>query len=184
MKRIDALRTAAENAGDRLIVCNLGDPARELYAAKDRDENFYMLGSMGLASSIGLGLALALEDRGVIALDGDGAVMMNLGTLATLAAWHPDNFLLIIVDNCCYGSTGGQPSPTSCGADLVAIARAAGNGVVGYVTTLEDLAERVRSMHSGVIVARVEPGGADSPLIDLPAKEIMHRFMRAARPSP
>jgi len=68
MKRIDALRTVSEVAGDRLIVCNLGDPARELFQAADRAENFYMLGSMGLASSIGLGLALALKDRRVIAL--------------------------------------------------------------------------------------------------------------------
>jgi len=183
MKRIEALKAVADAAGDRLIICNLGDPARELYAAADRDENFYMLGSMGQASSIGLGLALALKERGVISLDGDGSILMNLGSLCTIAARAPSNYLLVIADNGTYGSTGGQASPTSGRADLVALAKAAGNRDVRSVSTLEELDSDVRSMRSGVLVAKVEAGSADSPLVEMPAKEILKRFMKAARPS-
>jgi sulfopyruvate decarboxylase subunit beta len=138
---------------------------------------------MGLASSIGLGIALALNGRMVIALDGDGSVLMNLGSLCTIAARAPENYLLVIIDNGVYGSTGGQPSPTSGRTNLVALAKAAGNRNVRSVSTLEELASAIKKMRSGILVARVEPGGADSPLIDLPAKDIMRRFVRAARPS-
>ena len=96
-----------------LYVCNIGFPSRELYAAADRPKKIYMLGSMGLASSIGLGLALVRPERKVIVLDGDGSVLMNLGALATIAHNALENYLLIILDNCCYGSTGSQPTCTS-----------------------------------------------------------------------
>ena len=94
MKRMEAIALAAETAQAQgaLLISNIGFPSRELHAAKDRPENFYMLGSMGLASSIGLGLALGLVQglpaRRVIVLDGDGSVLMNLGTLATIAHIH------------------------------------------------------------------------------------------------
>jgi len=91
MKRIEAIALAAEAAQDQdaLLVCNIGFPSRELFSIKDRPENFYMLGSMGQASSIGLGLALAGSKRRVMVLDGDGSVLMNLGTLATIAHHAP-----------------------------------------------------------------------------------------------
>ena len=128
MKRIEAIALAAEaaQAQGALLISNIGFPSRELYAAKDRPENFYMLGSMGLASSIGLGLALGRPERRVIVLDGDGSVLMNLGTLATIAHYAPENYLLVILDNCCYGSTGSQPTCTHLGTDLAALALAAG----------------------------------------------------------
>jgi sulfopyruvate decarboxylase subunit beta len=184
MRRVEALGVIAENAEDRLIVCNLGDPARELYAVADREENFYMLGSMGLASSIGLGLAIARRERGVIAIDGDGSVMMNLGSLATIAAQAPDDFLLVIVDNGVYGSTGGQPSPTSGKADLAGMAKAAGVGRVDVVSTMEELMRTIRPMRSGVLIVRVDPSSAAAPLIDIQPRDILRRFMSAARPSP
>ncbi len=94
MHRIDALRIIVHFSGDGLIVCNIGDPSRELYSVRDASNQFYMLGSMGMASSIGLGIALARPDKHVLAIDGDGAVLMNLGTLATIADQRPDNYLL------------------------------------------------------------------------------------------
>ena len=181
MKRIEAISEAAAAAEDALIVCNIGFPSRELYAAADRPENFYMLGSMGLASSIGLGLALAKPERKVIVLDGDGSVLMNLGALATIAHNAPDNYLLVILDNCCYGSTGSQPTCTSQRTDLALVARAAGVQQVRTVTTPEGLIDAL-SGH-GVVVARVDPGNADVPLIDITPKHILERFMRSFLPS-
>ena len=101
-----------------------------------------MLGSMGLASSIGLGLALARPERKVMVLDGDGSVLMNLGTLATIAHHAPENYLLVILDNCCYGSTGSQPTCTHLGTDLFALAKAAG---VKKVRAVERTREFARS---------------------------------------
>lgn len=182
MKRIDAISAIAEEAaGDALIVCNIGFPSRELYAVQDRPENFYMLGSMGLASSIGLGLAMAQPDKKVIALDGDGAVLMNLGTLATIANFAPKNYLLVILDNCCYGSTGSQPTCTHLGTDLAGMAKAAGMRGVRTVTTIDDLIDAVSG--KGVIVAKVDPGNADVPIIDLSPEQILKRFKRSFLPA-
>jgi sulfopyruvate decarboxylase subunit beta len=177
MKRIEAIAAIAENAGDALIVCNIGFPSRELYAVRDRPENFYMLGSMGLASSIGLGLALAQPNRRVIVLDGDGAVLMNLGTLATIANFAPKNYLLIILDNCCYGSTGSQPTCTHLGTDLAEMAKAAGVIGVGKVADLDDL--RTALEDNGVVVVKVDPGNAEVPIIDISPAQMLARFKTA-----
>ncbi len=177
MKRIEAIAAVAENAGDALIVCNIGFPSRELYFVRDRPENFYMLGSMGLASSIGLGLSLARPDRRVIVLEGDGSVLMNLGTLATIANHAPKNYQLVILDNCCYGSTGSQPTCTHLRTDLVNMARAAGADSVTSATNIDDLCTALRV--SSVVVAKVEPGNAEVPIIDLLPEQILARFMAA-----
>ena len=177
MRRIEAIELIARNAGDALLVCNLGYPARELYAVGDRPENFYMLGSMGLASSIGLGLAIAARDRRIIALDGDGSVLMNLGSLSTLACRAPDNYLLIILDNGVYGSTGSQPTPVCSRTDLARMASGAGVEDVRAVDDLPGLEAALGDMRGGVLVARVEPGNAEVPLIDLTPGEIRERFM-------
>lgn len=173
MKRIEAIAAVASCAEDAAIICNIGFPSRELYAARDRPENFYMLGSMGMASSIGLGLALA-QRRRVIVLDGDGSVLMNLGTLATIANFAPDNYLLVILDNCCYGSTGSQPTCTSERSDLAAMAKAAGADNVKEVRTPEELKRAISG--KGIIVAKVDPENADTPIIDLSPEEIIRRF--------
>jgi sulfopyruvate decarboxylase subunit beta len=177
MLRIEAIALAAEAAAaqDALLVCNIGYPSRELFSVRDRPENFYMLGSMGLASSIGLGLALARPERKVMVLDGDGSVLMNLGTLATIAHHAPQNYLLVILDNCCYGSTGSQPTCTSCGTDLAAMAKAAGAENVRSVSERKEIINALGG--SGVIVVGVEKGNADVPIIDLQPDQIIERFM-------
>ncbi len=179
MKRSEAIAAVAENASNALIICNIGFPSRELYAVKDRPENFYMLGSMGLASSIGLGLAMVRPDRKVIAIDGDGAVLMNLGTLATVANFAPKNYLLVILDNCCYGSTGSQPTCTHLGTDLTDMAKAAGAKCVRAVADLDSLRQALRCGGSKVIVVKVEPGNAEVPIIDISPEEILQRFRRS-----
>jgi thiamine pyrophosphate-dependent acetolactate synthase large subunit-like protein len=118
MTRLEATRVVVELAGDAAIVASLGHPAYDLFAAGDRPQNFYTWGSMGLASSIGLGLALARPELRVIVLDGDGSLLMNLGSLATIGLFRPANLIVIVMDNEEYATTGGQPTPTAHGADL------------------------------------------------------------------
>ena len=184
MHRIDALKIIVRIRGGDLIVCNIGDPSRELYSVRDAANQFYMLGSMGMASSIGLGVALARPDKGVVAIDGDGAVLMNLGSLATIADQKPDNYLLVIVDNGVYGSTGGQPTFTSKLADLASIARGAGVREVRVARTEVELESSLGSMVSGVLVVKVDTVGADGPIIDIPPRQIVHRFIaECQRPS-
>ena len=181
MKRIEAIAMAAQAAAaqNALLVGNIGYPSRELFAVHDRPENFYMLGSMGLASSIGLGLALAQPEKKMIVLDGDGSVLMNLGTLATVAHHAPENYLLVILDNCCYGSTGSQPTCTHLGTDLASLAKAAGIKNVRKVEQPADLAEAL--LRKGAIVVNVEAGNASVPIISLSPEEIAGRFSRCAR---
>jgi len=182
VKRIEAIALAAEvaEACGALLVCNIGFPSRELFSVRDRPENFYMLGSMGLASSIGLGLALARPERKVMVLDGDGSVLMNLGTLATIAHHAPENYLLVILDNCCYGSTGSQPTCTHLGTDLFALAKAAGVRDVKEIDQVEDLPEALLSQ--GVVIVKVEAGNANVPIISFSPQEIIERFMKCAQP--
>ena len=109
MIRSEILREIAPILRDQLVVCNIGLPSQELHMIDDQPTNFYMLGTMGLSSSIGLGLALA-QAKTVISIDGDGSVLTNLGTLPTIANNVADNYILLIIDNGSYGSTGDQPT--------------------------------------------------------------------------
>jgi len=124
MNRLEATRLVVRAAGDAPIVASLGHPAYDLFAAGDRPQNFYTWGSMGVASSIGLGLALAKPASRVFVVDGDGALLMNLGSLATIGLLQPPNLVVVVMDNGEYATTGGQPTPTLRGADLELAARA------------------------------------------------------------
>ena len=139
MTRLEATRIIVELAGDAPIVASLGHPAYDLFAAGDRPQNFYTWGSMGLASSIGLGLALARPDARVFVLDGDGALLMNLGSLATIGLLRPANLIVVVMDNEEYATTGGQPTPTAHGADLAAAAKAMGIAASVTVRNEEEL---------------------------------------------
>src|SRR5881396_3438830 len=135
MTRLDATRMVVMLAGDAPIVASLGHPAYDLFAAGDRPQNFYTWGSMGLASSIGLGLALARPDLRVFVVDGDGSLLMNLGSLATIGWTQPANLVLVVWDNEQHGTTGGQATATARGADLEAAARALGIRATACVRT-------------------------------------------------
>ncbi len=184
MRRIEALKAVVEERPSALLICNLGSPSKELFHVQDRSSNFYMLGSMGMASSIGLGLAMASKDREVISIDGDGAVLMNLGNLATIGCEAPQNFLLIIIDNGVYGSTGCQPTAASSRAKLADLAKAAGVRSVREVEEEGDLRVLLKEMKNGVLVVKTDSSNADVPNIPLKAKEIIDRFMAAASPPP
>lgn len=178
MRRSDVLAQVAQCGG--LVVANIGFPSRELYALRDRPEHFYMLGSMGMASSIGLGLALT-QPRPVFVVDGDGSLLMNLGSLATIAHQAPNHLHLIVVDNGVYGSTGDQPTYAGQRTDLAAMARAAGVRRVVCVDTPAQLCAELE--RAQVIVARVEPGQVEAPVIPLAPRQIADRFMRVAVPA-
>src|SRR5207302_10928647 len=111
---------------DEAVIGGIGNTNFDLYAAGHRPQNFYMLGSMGLACPIALGVALAQPERGVIALEGDGSILMALGCLATIGMVKPRNLTIIIMDNGIYQITGKQPTATSRATDIVAVARGAG----------------------------------------------------------
>ncbi len=177
MKRIDILNEVSKCDG--LIVCNIGYPSRELYSLNDRPENFYMLGSMGLASSIGLGLAMNCGEK-VYVIDGDGSILMNMGTLSTIANNKADNLCLVIVDNGSYGSTGGQKTYTSGKTDLEIIARGAGNSEVVRVKNKDELLAALNKCmeKNFIIIAEAEPGNESVPIIDLEPVEIKNRFMK------
>lgn len=111
---------------DEAVIGGIGNANFDLYAAGHRPQNFYMLGSMGLACPIALGVALAQPERGVIALEGDGSILMALGCLATIANQKPRNLTIVIWDNGIYQITGKQAAATSGATDIVAVARGAG----------------------------------------------------------
>jgi thiamine pyrophosphate-dependent acetolactate synthase large subunit-like protein len=138
MRRSDAIAAVLSKMSDEIVVAANGWISREACAASDRAENFYMIGSMGLAAPIGLGLALTKPERRVIIFDGDGNLLMTLGTLAMIGDLRPPNFLHIVFDNEVYGSTGAQRSATV-NVALDALALAAGYANVRRVDHERDL---------------------------------------------
>ena len=119
-------RLVARLHREEAVVGGIGNTNFDLWMAGQRPQNFYMLGSMGLACPIALGVALAQPGRGVVALEGDGSLLMQMGCLATIGALQPRNLLIVVMDNASYQITGGQPTATASSADLVGVARACG----------------------------------------------------------
>ena len=175
MARREAIEDIMKYIDDELIICNIGFPSRELYDIKDREENFYMIGSMGLASSIGLGLALARPDRDVVVIDGDGSLLMNMGSLATVFANNPRNLTWIVIDNGAYGSTGNQDTYAQV-VDLVDVAKGVGFKN-SYNFSDVNIKEFIRSDDASFIVYTTDAGNSKTPIIDLTPVEIKNRFM-------
>ncbi len=126
MNRFELTKRLTAKLTDEAVIGGIGNTNFDLWAAGKRPQNFYMLGSMGLACPIALGVAIAQPQRRAIALEGDGSLLMQLGCLTTIAMLKPKNLIIVVMDNRCYQITGGQPTTTAAGADLVAIARGAG----------------------------------------------------------
>jgi len=179
MKRIDAMRALLRTLPDQLAVCYAGAASEELFASGDDERYLYVLGSMGLASSVGLGIAIASR-KPVVAMEGDASVIMNLGTLVTIAERAPADYVLAIVDNAQNASTGGQPTPTARGLDLAAVARAAGCKRVITCRSEDDIAAAMKAPAGGptILHLRVEPGDGPRRIVDLPATEIRDRTRR------
>lgn len=183
MKRAKCIEAIYTELQDKLVVTIMGACAQELYDLGHCENFFYLQHAMGLASSIGLGLALNLPQEKVVVLDGDGSVLMNLGTLTTLARYRPANMTHIVFDNGSLLSTGGFASHTTSGiTDLAAIARGAGIPNVDLVNTPMDfvgaVADAFERDELSVIVAKVEPVGPDHFGMDLKLPENAFRFER------
>jgi sulfopyruvate decarboxylase subunit beta len=164
-----------------LIVCN-GFPSREVFRLADRPANFYMIGSMGVAAAIGLGVALSRPNKTVVVFDGDGNVLMGMGTLATVGALKPKNFIHVVFDNEVYGSTGNQPTVSRVVA-LDQVAKAAGYHHVERVREREDLVYEFKDMlrkdGPSFLLVKVTEQVEDVDRVPLEPNEITQRFMKA-----
>jgi sulfopyruvate decarboxylase subunit beta len=181
MKRYDCLKAIAPRFGDALVVTNIGAVRHEWQALRPHHGNFH-LQNLGLTSSMALGLALALPHRKVVAFDGDGSLLLNLGSLATIANQHPKNLVHIVFDNECYESSRGAPTATSGHADLAAVARGCGFGNVITATTLPEFetgfTQAFASNDLHFLLAKVEPGAGDVPPAALDSPENKYLFVR------
>ncbi len=184
LSRFAALRALVGDLDREPVIHANGYICRESCSVADRPQNFYMIGSMGLASSIGLGVALARPDLPTLVFDGDGNVLMNLGTLAQVAAVAPRNLVHIVFDNGVYGSTGNQRS-LSTAVRLDALAEAAGYRRVAAVTDAEALVATVREMRRSdgphFVLVKVTTEEARAPRIPHTPAEIRDRFRGTVR---
>lgn len=181
MRRFECLQALAPLITDQLVVTNVARTGFEWKMAAPREGNLYTMG-MGLVTPVVLGLALSLPHRGVIALDGDGGILLNLGVLATVANSAPPNLVSIVFDNESYASTGGLPTATSGRTNLVEIAKGAGISNAVGVSTVEEFAAAATDALAGngpwVIVAKVvsEKPPVQPKLMD--GRENKYRFVR------
>jgi sulfopyruvate decarboxylase subunit beta len=188
VKRADCLAAIYDELAGCAVVTIMGAVAVELYNLGHRPNFFYLEHAMGLASSMGLGIALSQPERRVVVLDGDGSVLMNLGGLTTLARYAPPNLTHIVFDNQSLLSVGGFPTATATGSDLAGIARAAGIGRADTVTNLDAFTkaavDAIRADELACLVAKVEAVGPKSFHMDLHLLENRFEFQRALRPDP
>ena len=182
MRRLDALKAIYPDLESTVVVTIMGAVAAELQSIGHRPNFFYLQHAMGLASSVGLGIALARPELDVVVFDGDGSLLMNLGGLTTLARYRPKNLVHVVFDNESLLSVGGFPTATSTGSDLAAIASAAG---VPHTATVRDLdafheafetARKTRDLTT--IVAKVEAVGPSGYVTDLSLLENRFEFAR------
>jgi len=176
IKIIRAIFTSGE-----LIVATTGKAGRELYDLGHRSNQFYLLGAMGCASAVGLGLALCLSKRKVVVIDGDGAALMRMGTLATIGYYHPDNLIHIILDNESHESTGGQPTVSTC-TDFAQVAAACSYGAVFRCDSESSLSKSLKSAlsaHGPVCIhAKISTRKDTSPgRPDIPPPVLKEQFM-------
>jgi sulfopyruvate decarboxylase subunit beta len=184
MNRADALASIYPSLArdDVIVVTIMGAVAVELYNLGHRSNFFYLEHAMGLASSLGLGLAISMPSFPVVVIDGDGSLLMNLGTLSTLARYRPGNLTHVVFDNESLLSVGGFPTATSTGTDLAGIALAAGVPSVVRADTVEEFAASFRTAIAEptltTIVSKVEAVGPKSFHMDLPLLENRFQFRR------
>jgi sulfopyruvate decarboxylase subunit beta len=187
MLRLDALTAIYPRLERCVVITIMGAVSAELQSLGHRPNFFYLQHAMGLASSMGLGIALARPECQVVVLDGDGSVLMNLGGLTTLARYHPPNLLHVVFDNESLLSVGGFPTATATGSNLAGIAAAAG---IPRTAMVDDLDSFVAAFEEGLamaelttLVAKVEARGPAGFLTDLPLLENRFQFQRYLKES-
>ncbi len=181
MNRFELLKIIQKALKDKLVICNIGLPSQELFQINDQPNYFYMLGSMGLSSSIGLGLALS-QKKDVISIDGDGSVLMNMNTLSTIGNRAPNNYTLLILDNGTYGSTGNQKTFTSENTSLKEVAIGAGCRNVIECNAKETPNKILNAIkdkkNSYVIISKIKSGNIKVKPIPLNPVTLRDRFRK------
>ena len=181
MQRFDCLKTLARVAGDALVVSSAGAVTLEWNAARPSDGNFRVR-TLGLCSSIALGMALGLPRRKIIALDGDGSLLMNLSSLATIARMRPKNLLHVVFDNEVYEASGNKQTATATGTDLVGLARAAGIENAIWAGSIDEFTQAAeRGVHGAVVSfigVKVGTERAAVPPYPIDEVENKYRFIR------
>ena len=181
MIRKEAISIISKKIGGQSIISANGFISRDLCEVCDRNSNFYMIGSMGLSSSIGLGLALKNPKKRFFIFDGDGNVLMNLGSLATIGATEPKNLVHIVFDNSSHESTGGQPT-ISKNIDIHSIARTLKYKAYKATTKneLENILRRIKKIKGPILILiKISKSKATSKRINIDAIEIKQRFMES-----
>jgi sulfopyruvate decarboxylase subunit beta len=185
MLRLDALRAVYERLDGCVVVTIMGAVAAELQSLGHRPNFFYLQHAMGLASSMGLGIALTRPELKVVVFDGDGSVLMNLGGFTTLARYRPPNLVHVVFDNESLLSVGGFPTATSTGSDLAAIAAAAGVPRTSIVDSIDEFRAAFNAALATddltTIVAKVEAIGPKAFVTDLGLLENRFEFARFLR---
>lgn len=185
MKRLEALAAVYDRLDRCVVVTIMGAVAAELQSLGHRPNFFYLQHAMGLASSMGLGIALSRPDRQVVVFDGDGSILMNLGGLTTLARYRPRNLVHVVFDNESLLSVGGFPTATSTGSDIAGMARAAGIPRTATVDTLDDFAREFDAALAAddltTLVAKVEAVGPAGFVTELALLENRFEFARHLR---
>ena len=180
----EAVSALRPHLGDAVVVHANGHISRRSFSVEDRPGNFYMIGSMGLASAIGLGLSIARPTRPTIVFDGDGNLLMNFGILAMVGGLQPRRFVHVVFDNEVYGSTGNQASPSR-GVRLDRVAAAAGYRSSVGVTEAGDVEQAVQQALTTegphFVLAKVTADEADVPRIPFSPAEIRDRFRGSLR---
>lgn len=180
--RFEILKIVAPYLDSKIVVCNLGFPSKELFHIQHQPSNFYMLGSMGMATPIGLGVSLSSKKE-VFVIDGDGSLLMNPGTLATAAYMSPENLTILAVDNSAYGSTGNQPTLTGSCVDLEAVAQGFGIRNTCKVATRKELTDVLKNPAKGLRFVHIlaVSGNKDLPAISLNHLEIKRQVQKFIR---
>ena len=185
MRRLDAMQAIYSQLEQHVVVTIMGAVAAELQSLGHRPNFFYLQHAMGLASSMGLGIALSRPELTVVVLDGDGSLLMNLGGLTTLARYRPKNLVHVVFDNESLLSVGGFPTATSTGSDLAAIATAAGVPLAETVVTIDEFQRAftaaVDRRELTTLVAKVEAVGPSGYVTDLSLLENRYQFQRYLR---
>ena len=185
MTRLDALKRIYPAIEDKVVVTIMGAVSAELQSIGHRPNFFYLQHAMGLASSMGLGIALSRPERQVVVFDGDGSILMNLGSLTTLARYRPANLVHVVFDNESLLSVGGFPTATATGSDIAAIAAAAGVPRTATVRTLDDLGaaldEALRARELTTLVAKVDAIGPSGYVTELGMLENRFEFQKWLR---
>ncbi len=183
MIRKDAVETVCNYVKDDVIVSANGFISRDVYSILEKNTNFYMIGSMGLASSIGLGIALKKPKKRIFVFDGDGNILMNLGSLVTIGSLQPKNLIHIVFDNKIHESTGGQPTQSN-KINISKIAKITNYTIFSVKTkkSLESVLKKIQKSKGPILIhALITKSKERSSRIDITPEKIKIRFMKAIK---